>query len=258
MKIQRLPAPDSRAPSDPGTLLPEENTPGLPGGVTRRHAIRRLMELLAGVAAVSGLPAPGGGAEGHKHSASSNAPAMAVESSAADFFSPEQRATVSAMADLIIPPDAVSPGAKAAGVASYIEFLAANASPDTQKAWLRGLQELDAFSRERTGQVFAALDPARQENLIAELAGYESSPQTPAQEFFVRVKHATAEGFYTSKVGLLDDLKYQGNTYVDGPATCQDQFADSAEASCPAPGGESKAAAAAHAPRDLKPQEESQ
>ena len=241
--------------------LPEKGAPIPPGGVSRRHAIRRLLELLAGTAAASCLSAVGGLAEGHKHSIPPNGQTTPAQSPAEVLFSPEQRATVSAMVDLIIPADHVSPGAKAAGVESYVEFLVANAPPETQQAWLDGLRALDAFSHDRAGKTFTALSPDQQESLISELAGFESSAQTGAQKLFVRIKRATAEGFYTSKIGLLDDLKYQGNTYVDGPATCQDQFAEGQGVSCLMPTGNSAEEHSLNTTNrlsnDFEPQEES-
>ncbi len=249
-----------RAAKNQEISRPEASAGALPEGVTRRRAIRRLLELLAGTAAASCLSAVGGLAEGHEHSIPPTGESTPAQSPAAVFFSPEQRATVSAMVDLIIPPDHVSPGAKAAGVAGYVEFLAASAPPETQQAWLDGLRALDAFSHDRAGRTFSALSPDQQESLISELAGFESSPQTGAQELFVRIKRATAEGFYTSKIGLLDDLKYQGNTYVDGPATCQDQFAEDRGVSCPPSTGNSTERidvdATKRVPKDFEPQEE--
>lgn len=140
------------------------------------------------------------------------------------FFSLDQKATISALADLIIPADEVSPGAKAAGVEDYVDFVVANESRDVQQAWTDGLRALDKTSRAKFGNEFRAASADQQEKLLAEIAGEETSPRTGAGRFFVRVKRAVAEGFYTSKIGLQDDLKYQGNTYVEAPATCADQF----------------------------------
>jgi gluconate 2-dehydrogenase gamma chain len=231
--------PAWRARKHPEASRPETGRAASPEGVTRRRAIRRLFELLAGTVAAACLPGADGPARGHEHSILPAGESTSAQSPAAVFFNSEQRATVSAVVDLIIPPDDVSPGAKAAGVANYVEFLAANAPPETQQAWLDGLRGLGAFSQERAGKTFTALSPDQQEILVSELAGFESSPQTGAQQLFVRIKRATAEGFYTSKIGLLDDLKYQGNTYVDGPATCQDQFAADQGTSCPSSTGDS-------------------
>ena len=39
-------------------------------------------------------------------------------------------------------------------------------------------------------------------------------------EFFVAVKRLTADGYYTSRVGLLDELGYRGNTALAGFPAC--------------------------------------
>jgi hypothetical protein len=126
--------------------------------------------------------------------------------------------------DQIIPDDPVSAGAKTAGVADYIDFVVSHAPALEQQAWMDGLRALDQWSEEHHRSAFRNLSGAQQEELIQEMAGEEQSPRTLRGRFFGRVKHITAQGFYTSKIGLMDDLKYQGNTYVDSPATCEDQF----------------------------------
>ena len=201
----------SVAPS--GRKIPTES-------LTRREALGRLISLSA-TASLMRLGVVG------VCVTRPDTPSTVLEPSEAggfSFFSVEQKATVSALADLIIPADRVSPGAKAAGVADYIGFLVTQASPDDQRAWTDGLRALDQLSQERFGANFSALQMEKQDRLLAELGGEESSPRSPAAKFFVRAKRATAEGFYTSKVGLIEDLKYQGNTYVEAPATCADQF----------------------------------
>ena len=262
VKSKKRAVPGRRARRTQKAPLPEESAPTPSKGLTRRRAIRQLFELVAGTAAASWLPAASKLEAAHQHSMPQGSKTNGASAPSPNFFSPEQRAAVSAMVDLIIPPDHISPGAKAAGVASYVEFLVANSPPEMQRAWLDGLRELDAFSHDRAGRSFAALPPQQQEDLISELAGYESSPQTGPQKLFVRVKRATAEGFYTSKIGLLDDLKYQGNTYVDGPATCQDQFAGDQAAICPPAIDEASARIEADAtrrlPKELDAQEEPQ
>ena len=188
--------------------------------LTRREALGRLLSMAATASSIR----PGLAGVCVK---SPGTPSAALEPSEAGsvwFFSSEQKATVSALADLIIPADRISPGAKAAGVADYIGFLVSQASPDDQRAWTDGQRALDQLSRERFGTNFSALQIEKQDSLLAEFGGEEFSPRSPAAKSFVRAKRAAAEGFYTSKVGLIDDLKYQGNAYVEAPATCADKF----------------------------------
>ncbi|MFB3920705.1 MAG: gluconate 2-dehydrogenase subunit 3 family protein [Terriglobia bacterium] len=190
--------------------------------MSRRKALAQLLELTAAAtSAWLAKPVFGAGSTAPSAVASASSPAAQP---ATTFFSPDQKATIAALADLIIPADEISPGAKAAGVDTFIDFLIANSPREDQQAWVDGLRALDEACRARYGNDFRSLPADRQEDLLAEIAGEEVSPRTDSGRFFVRVKHAVAEGFYTSKIGLQDDLKYQGNTYVDAPATCADQF----------------------------------
>jgi hypothetical protein len=45
------------------------------------------------------------------------------------------------------------------------------------------------------------------------------------EEFFVSAKKATVEGYYTSAVGIHNDLEYQGNTVVANFEGCTHQHA---------------------------------
>src|SRR5213593_4208085 len=66
------------------------------------------------------------------------------------FFTGPEFALLDELSDLIIPTDAHSPGARAAGVAAYVDFRLSEAlEPDWQKAWRTGLAGVDASSRER-------------------------------------------------------------------------------------------------------------
>jgi len=214
---------DAVGQGNPGRFnLMSDHKPSEPSGLTRRRALGRLVEL-ARAASAGWLALPSIRVSAIAPSPVAIAPG-AVSPHPTSFFSIDQKATISALADLIIPADEVSPGAKAAGVERYVDFIVANASPEDQKAWVDGLRALDETSRTKFGSEFRALPAGQQDQLLAEIAGEEASPRTGAGRFFVRVKHAVAEGFYTSKIGLQDDLKYQGNTYVEAPATCADQF----------------------------------
>jgi hypothetical protein len=194
--------------------------------LSRREALGRLLKMVAVAGASAGrLPALALTPE-HLHGAASNAATVSDGLASTGFFSLEQKATLAALADVIIPTDHVSPGAKAAKVEDYINFSVSQDTPETQQTWVEGLQALDQLSREQAGAPFTGLSGERQESLIAGLASHESSPETDLEKFFLRAKRITAEGFYTSKIGLVDDLKYQGNSYVDGPAGCQEQSGD--------------------------------
>ncbi len=135
------------------------------------------------------------------------------------FFSPEEKEVIATVADLIIPTDEVSPGARAAGVHDWIDFVVANSPAPVQQQWREGLRALDHSSEERAGRKFLALDPEKQRKLLEEFAQREEAAATPGERFFALAKEATVNGYYTSEIGLMKDLKYQGGTYTAEPDT---------------------------------------
>ena len=147
----------------------------------------------------------------------------ASDAPAAHFFGVEEKEIVATVADLIIPTDEVSPGARAAGVQDWIDFLVANSPAEDQRRWREGIAALDEASQQARGKKFLELTGVAQRELLQRLAEREESPASGAERFFVLTKEATVDGYYTSEIGLMQDLKYQGASYVDEPeeASCQ-------------------------------------
>jgi hypothetical protein len=50
--------------------------------------------------------------------------------------------------------------------------------------------------------------------VLERLAASENDPQTDAERFFVELKRWTAHGYYTSRIGIHDELEYKGNTLL--------------------------------------------
>jgi hypothetical protein len=123
----------------------------------------------------------------------------AVQPAGPRFFTPAQFQLVSCLADLIIPPTE-TPGAVAAGVPLYID-LVVNEDPKLQAVFRDGLERLD-----KSG--FLQLTEARQVETLTALS------QAADASFFVAVKSLTADGYYTSRIGLMQELGYNGNDYL--------------------------------------------
>lgn len=189
-------------------------------GISRREVLKNL----TGAIAVATLAPWRGGALARALPAASGIkmrqPAVpAVGTEKTSFFAPREKEMVARVADLIIPTDEVSPGARAAGVHDWIDFVVANSPAEVQQRWREGLAALDNASGESGGRKFLELDQDQQHRLLEQFARREESPATPAERFFVFAKEATVNGYYTSEIGLLKDLKYQGATYVSEPDT---------------------------------------
>jgi hypothetical protein len=141
-----------------------------------------------------------------------------VATYAPQFFNPDEFRTVEILAAMIIPTDD-APGAKDAQVANYIDFVvfsAAEFEPLLQKQWIDGLAFLERESQRQFTKSFRDVDEAGRTKLLMDMSAPERNPKVKHEgfAFFSAVKDMTVEGFYTSKIGLIDVLDYQGMNYM--------------------------------------------
>src|SRR5437016_3127586 len=98
------------------------------------------------------------------------------------FLTPEQFALLDELTELIIPTDDHSPGARAAGVAGYIDSrLAESLEPEWQALWRSGLEAVDGLSRELTGQPLLHATADQRVEVLTRLAAGERDPKTPPE-----------------------------------------------------------------------------
>ncbi len=126
------------------------------------------------------------------------------------FFTPAQHALVDALAEMIIPSDAHSPGAHEAQVSAFIDDLLAESGAEGRSAWTSGLEAVDAEATKWYGKPFLECAGAQRNDLLKEMADGEESPKTDLHRFFINLKRQTLSGYYTSSIGLLKDLQYKG------------------------------------------------
>lgn len=171
--------------------------------VSRRDLLAATAATLASVAAAKAARAAGaaGGAGGATSSGAVAAP---------KFLTASELALLDELSDMIIPTDAQSPGARAAGVAAYIDLrLSESLEPDWQKTWRTGLAGVDALSRERHGKPFLQATADQRVAVLTELSGAKEG-------FFHELKAWTVRSYYTSKIGIQVDQQYKGNVYQRG------------------------------------------
>jgi gluconate 2-dehydrogenase gamma chain len=140
------------------------------------------------------------------------------------FFNADEFRTVEIMAAMIIPTDD-APGAKEAQVANYIDFVvfsAAEFEPLLQKKWIDGLAFLERESQKQFSKSFRDVDEADRIKLLTDMSAPErdAKAQHEGFAFFSLVKDMTVEGFYTSKIGLIDVLDFQGMNYMPNFPGC--------------------------------------
>ena len=148
--------------------------------------------------------------EGHKSAAAAAAP----KATAPKFFKADQMALVATISELIIPTDDNSPGAIAAEVPAFIDLMVSEAPAETKKLWTDGLAALDAMSVKKNDAAFNKASKDKQIALLTEISKNENKPSTLEEKFFKAIKNMTIDGYYTSKIGIHEELKYKGNTYL--------------------------------------------
>ena len=136
-------------------------------------------------------------------------------------FSPPQFAALELLVDTIIPTDERSSGAKQARVADYIDLLVSEGDRPLALEWIGGLAALDAEAVSRFRAPFAKLGASQVDAILQTISRNEKSPQTPLETFFVMAKQATIRGYYTSKIGIHDELHYKGNVFLKEFVGCQ-------------------------------------
>ena len=136
-------------------------------------------------------------------------------------FSKPQFDALEVLTEAIIPTDERSPGARQARVADYIDLLLSELDRDVALQWIGGLAALDAEAMSRFRSPFSRLRDTQVDAILQAISRNEKSPQTPLDVFFVMVKQATIRGYYTSKIGIHDELRYKGNQFLREFVGCE-------------------------------------
>lgn len=126
---------------------------------------------------------------------------------------PHQNETVATIAEMIIP-ETDTPGARTARVNEFIDLLLAEWYTEEEKArFLQGLADVDQRSRSLFGADFVAATEPRRTAILrgmdAEVQALREAKAEPDQHFFARMKNLTLFGYYTSEVGMTQELRYK-------------------------------------------------
>lgn len=127
------------------------------------------------------------------------------------FFTAHEMATITVLADIIMPKDAVSGSASEAKVPDFIEFIAKD-MPYHQTPLRGGLRWLDMQCFKQFDKAFADCDAKQQIALVDQIAYPEKAKPAMKQgvAFFTMMRNLTTTGFYTSEMGIKDP-GYVGN-----------------------------------------------
>jgi Gluconate 2-dehydrogenase subunit 3 len=136
------------------------------------------------------------------------------------FLLGRELALVDELSEIIIPTDDHSPGARGAKVATEIDRRLADGPAYDQDAvaarrrWREGLALVDELSRRRFGVVFLSATPGQRLELVSTMAAGEKKPGKPEERFFIDLKREAARAYYTSEIGVKQELEYKGNSYL--------------------------------------------
>ncbi len=181
--------------------------------VNRREALRKIA--VGGAAAVTApfwVQSLASAAE--QHAAHYQATAARAAKWAPKVLTPAQNKTVVALAELIIPQTETA-GATKANVNQFIDAVLADAPADNRKKFVDGLAWIDARSQRDAGAPFVKATPAEQTALLTAL----STAKSPGPEdqvgvdFFKAIKSLTITGYYTSEVGMREEMGDDGNMF---------------------------------------------
>ena len=133
------------------------------------------------------------------------------EVTAKTYFSAAEMATITILADIIIPKDEVSGSASEAKVPEFIEFIVKD-MPEHQVPMRGGLRWLDMQCLRRYEKAFKDCNEQQRMEMVDLIAWPKKAKPEMAQgvAFFNLMRNLTASGFYTSEMGVKD-VGYVGN-----------------------------------------------
>jgi len=139
-----------------------------------------------------------------------------------DFFDAHEMATITVLADIIIPADEVSGSASDAGVPEFIGFIVKD-MPQHQLPLRGGIKWLDRECLYRFEKPFVECSEEQQIEVVKDIAYPELARPEMKQgvAFFDLMRFLTASGFYTTRIGI-DDIGYVGNQPNTWPGVPQD------------------------------------
>lgn len=138
------------------------------------------------------------------------------------FFDTASYKTLQALCETILPADADSGGAIEAGAPEFIDLLTSE-NTDYQSKLGGGLVWLESTCKARHSRAYLECSQEQQKEVL-DVISYRKSAEddqglAQGVEFFSLLRNMTADGFFTSRVGIKY-LGYKGNTYLTNFPGC--------------------------------------
>ena len=132
------------------------------------------------------------------------------------FFSAHAFKTLQSLCNAIIPPDDEAKGAVDAGAPEFIDLLTSE-NKDYQVALGGDLMSLESTCIYHYEKTYLDCSAEQQKEILDLIAYRKNAKKDPSLgqgiEFFSFLRKLTADGFFTSEIGI-DYLGYIGNTYL--------------------------------------------
>ncbi len=182
--------------------------------ISRRDVLKSLAMSAAATSVLRVIPAQA--AEYAHHMIAAEKAASPAKNYAPKFFSPHEYKTLGTLCQIIIPADTDSGGAIEAGAPEFIDLLTSE-NKDYQRILGGGLLWLDGTCSDRYEKVYLDCSPEQQKEILDQIAYRKNAMANPALdpgvEFFSFLRNMTADGFFTSEIGIKY-LGYIGSAYL--------------------------------------------
>ena len=183
-------------------------------GISRRNVLKSLAMGAAATSVLRVIPAQA--AEYAHHMIAAEKAAAPAKGYVPKFFPAHDYKTLQTLCQTIIPADSDSGGAIEAGAPEFIDLLTSE-NKEYQGVLGGGLRWLDNTCTDRYGKSFLDCSSDQQKEILDLIAYRKNAVSQPALgpgvEFFSFLRNMTADGFFTSEIGIKY-LGYIGSTYL--------------------------------------------
>src|SRR5258708_6803870 len=183
-------------------------------GISRRDILKTLAMSAAATSVLRVIPARA--AEYAHHMIAAEKAAAPAKGYTAKFFNAHDYKTLQTLCQTIIPADADSGGAIEAGAPEFIDLLTSE-NVDYQRILGGGLLWLDSACSDRYNKAYLNCSPEQQKEMLDQIAYKKNAIArpvlNPGVEFFSFLRNMTADGFFTSEIGIKY-LGYMGSAFL--------------------------------------------
>ena len=105
----------------------------------------------------------------------------------------------------------VRQGLRASSISVWLESV----DPEWHTSWRDDLAEIDRLSRAHFGHSFIKASVHQRSRIMTIISRNEQNPKRSGEYAFGTIKWEVCDIYYRTKIGIHDELKYQGNVILD-------------------------------------------